>query len=87
MRQPARAGRKPQDGGNFKEASRQVGEMCEKDAAAGTDREAELVRQGLALDWPKYSGGAYRQLEPAGIRKKHWRAAAKQRGRLPESEM
>jgi endonuclease YncB( thermonuclease family) len=53
----------------------------------GTDLAAELVRQGLAIDWPKYSGGAYRHLEPEGIRKKHWRAAAKQQGRLPASEM
>jgi endonuclease YncB( thermonuclease family) len=53
----------------------------------GTDLAAEMVRQGLALDWPKFSGGAYRHLEPEGIRKKHWRAAAKQQGRLPASEM
>ncbi|MGI1663412.1 thermonuclease family protein [Palleronia sp. KMU-117] len=53
----------------------------------GTDLAAEMVRQGLALDWPKYSGGAYRHLEPEGIRKKHWRAAAKQQGRLPASEV
>ncbi|MGI1663416.1 thermonuclease family protein [Palleronia sp. KMU-117] len=53
----------------------------------GTDLAAELVKQGLALDWPKFSGGAYRHLEPEGIRKKHWRAAAKQQGRLPASEM
>jgi endonuclease YncB( thermonuclease family) len=52
----------------------------------GTDLAAEMVRQGLALDWPKYSGGAYRHLEPEGIRKKHWRAAAKQQGRLTASE-
>jgi micrococcal nuclease len=49
----------------------------------GTDLAAELVKQGLALDWPKFSGGAYRHLEPEGIRKKHWRAAAKQQGKLP----
>ncbi|WP_371153103.1 thermonuclease family protein [Jannaschia sp. 2305UL9-9] len=47
----------------------------------GTDLAAELVKQGMAIDWPKYSGGAYRHLEPEGIRKKHWRAAARQRGR------
>ena len=41
----------------------------------GTDIAAELVKQGLALDWPRYSGGEYRQFEPAGIRKKLWRAA------------
>ncbi|MEE4212494.1 MAG: thermonuclease family protein [Parvularcula sp.] len=47
----------------------------------GTDLAAELVRQGLALDWAKYSGGRYRHLEPDGIRKKLWRAAARQQGR------
>ncbi|WP_245601453.1 thermonuclease family protein [Sedimentitalea nanhaiensis] len=48
----------------------------------GTDIAAELVKQGLALDWPKYSGGVYRQFEPDGIRKKLWRAAARQRGKM-----
>jgi endonuclease YncB( thermonuclease family) len=47
----------------------------------GTDLAAELVKQGLALDWAKYSGGRYRHLEPDGIRKKLWRAAARQQGR------
>ena len=51
--------------------------------ADGTDLAAELVKQGLALDWPKFSGGEYAHLEPNGIRKKLWRAAAKQQGRLP----
>lgn len=46
----------------------------------GTDIAAELVRQGLALDWPRFSGGAYAALEPPDARKKLWRAAAKQRG-------
>jgi len=48
----------------------------------GTDVAAELVKQGLALDWPKFSGGEYKHLEPHGIRKKLWRAAAKQQGRM-----
>jgi micrococcal nuclease len=48
----------------------------------GTDIAAELVKQGLALDWPRYSGGEYRQFEPAGIRKKLWRAAARQSGKM-----
>ena len=48
----------------------------------GTDIAAELVRRGLALDWPKFSDGEYRHLEPDGIRMKLWRAAAKQEGRL-----
>lgn len=52
----------------------------------GTDLAAELVRQGLALDWPKFSGGEYRILEPEGIRKKLWRAAAKQQGRLKSAD-
>lgn len=48
----------------------------------GRDIAAELVRQGLALDWPKFSGGEYGHLEPADARKKLWRAAAKQKGKL-----
>jgi len=48
----------------------------------GTDIAAELVKQGLALDWSKFSGGEYRHLEPNGIRKKLWRAAARQQGRM-----
>lgn len=48
----------------------------------GTDVAAELVKQGLALDWPKFSGGAYADLEPHGIRKKLWRAAARQKGNM-----
>ncbi len=47
----------------------------------GRDLAAELVRMGLAIDWPKYSGGRYRHLEPEGIRRKLWRADAKQKGR------
>lgn len=49
----------------------------------GRDLAAELVKLGLALDWPKFSGGKYRHLEPEGVRKKLWRADARQRGRLP----
>lgn len=48
----------------------------------GTDVSAELVKQGLALDWAKFSGGAYRHLEPEGARKKLWRVSAKHQGRL-----
>jgi micrococcal nuclease len=48
----------------------------------GRDLAAELVRCGLALDWPKFSGGKYRHLEPADARRKLWRADARQRGRL-----
>lgn len=48
----------------------------------GTDLAAELVKLGLALDWPKYSGGEYADFEPADIRKKLWRAAARQKGHM-----
>lgn len=48
----------------------------------GTDLAAKLVEQGLALDWAKYSGGAYRHLEPSDVRKKLWRVTAKHQGRL-----
>lgn len=52
----------------------------------GTDIAAVLVEQGLALDWPKFSGGHYRHLEPEGVRKKLWRCAAKHQGRLKSIE-
>ena len=48
----------------------------------GRDLAAELVRIGLALDWPKFSGGKYRHLEPEDARRKLWRADARQRGML-----
>lgn len=48
----------------------------------GRDLSAEMVKSGLALDWPKFSGGKYGHLEPEGSRKKHWKAAAKQRGQM-----
>lgn len=48
----------------------------------GRDLSAEMVKAGLALDWPKFSGGKYGCFEPAGARKKHWKAAAKQRGHM-----
>jgi micrococcal nuclease len=51
----------------------------------GRDLSAEMVKSGMALDWPKFSGGRYRTFEPAGIRKKLWRADARQNGRLPPS--
>jgi endonuclease YncB( thermonuclease family) len=35
----------------------------------GRDIGAELIKQGLALDWTRYSGGRYRHLEPTGIRR------------------
>jgi micrococcal nuclease len=49
----------------------------------GRDLAAELVRSGLALDWPKFSGGKYSHLEPEGARRKMWRIEARQRGRMP----
>ncbi len=48
----------------------------------GTDLSEELVKQGLALDWPRFSNGTYAEFEPAGVRKKLWRVAAKQKGKL-----
>lgn len=48
----------------------------------GSDVAAKLVEKGLALDWPRFSGGAYRHLEPADARRRLWRADAKQKGRM-----
>jgi len=48
----------------------------------GLDLSAELVKEGLAIDWPKFSGGKYRHLEVAGTRKKLWLADARQKGRM-----
>ena len=36
----------------------------------GKDIGAEIIKQGLALDWALFSGGKYRHLEPAGVRGK-----------------
>lgn len=49
----------------------------------GRDLSAEMVRLGHALDWPKYSGGRYRHLEPPDARRRLWRADARQKGRFP----
>jgi endonuclease YncB( thermonuclease family) len=48
----------------------------------GRDLSAEMVKLGLAIDWPKFSKGCYRALEPDGIRKKLWLADARQKGRM-----
>lgn len=48
----------------------------------GRDVSAEMVKLGLAIDWPKFSGGKYRSLELPGARKKLWLADARQKGRL-----
>lgn len=47
----------------------------------GRDLSQEMVKQGLAIDYPKYSGGIYREHEPEGLRKKLWLADARQKGR------
>jgi micrococcal nuclease len=47
----------------------------------GRDLAAELVKFGLALDCPNYSGGRYRHLEPPDARRRLWRAAGRQAGR------
>lgn len=52
----------------------------------GTDLAAELVKQGMALDWPKFSGGFYRHLEPPDARKKLWRCEARMRGNIAAIE-
>ncbi len=36
----------------------------------GRDLGAALIRQGLALDYPHFSGGKYKHLEPKGARRK-----------------
>jgi micrococcal nuclease len=49
----------------------------------GRDLSAEMVKAGMAVDWPKFSRGKYAGLEQPGIRKKLWRCDARQKGRLP----
>jgi micrococcal nuclease len=49
----------------------------------GRDLSAEMVKAGMAIDWPKFSRGKYSGLEPDGIRKKLWRCDARQKGRMP----
>ena len=46
----------------------------------GRDLSAELVKMGLAIDWPKYSGGVYRKLETQDVRRRLWRAHNRQMG-------
>jgi len=48
----------------------------------GRDLSAEMVKMGLAIDWPKFSDGAYRALETPDARKKMWLADARQKGRM-----
>lgn len=49
----------------------------------GRDLSAEMVKAGMAIDWPKFSRGKYSGLEVDGIRKKLWRCEARQKGRMP----
>jgi micrococcal nuclease len=49
----------------------------------GRDLSAEMVKAGLAIDWPKFSRGKYSGIELPGIRKKLWRCDARQKGRMP----
>ncbi len=67
-------------------------EILEKDAHGrtvakctlpdGRDLSAEMVKAGMAIDWPKFSGGLYTALEVPGVRKKLWLADARQKGRM-----
>ena len=50
--------------------------------ADGRDLSAEMVKLGLALDWPKFSGAIYDRFEPPDVRKKLWLADARQKGRI-----
>ncbi|MEY1557539.1 thermonuclease family protein [Yoonia sp. R2331] len=52
----------------------------------GTDLNEEMVKRGLAIDWPKFSGGHYAQFEVEGIRKKLWRCHYRQLGKFFEVE-
>lgn len=52
----------------------------------GRDLSAEMVTAGLAIDWPKFSGGKYRHLEPPDARKRMWRADARQKGKWPPTQ-
>jgi micrococcal nuclease len=48
----------------------------------GRDLSAEMVKAGMAIDWPKFSSGRYAALEVPGIRRKLWLADARQKGRM-----
>ena len=50
--------------------------------ADGRDLSAEMVKLGLAIDWPKFSGGKYQKLETPDARKKLFLADARQNGRM-----
>jgi len=48
----------------------------------GRDLSAEMVKIGLAIDWPKFSNGQYSDLGVPDVRKKLWLADARQKGRM-----
>lgn len=48
----------------------------------GKDLSAEMVKLGLALDWPKFSKGVYAHLETADARKRLFLADARMKGRM-----
>ena len=48
----------------------------------GRDLSAELVKMGLAIDWPKFSGGKYKHMETPGVRRRLWLADARQAGKM-----
>lgn len=48
----------------------------------GRDLSAEMVKRGWAIDWPKFSGGAYADLESPDLRRKLFLADARQKGRM-----
>jgi micrococcal nuclease len=50
----------------------------------GRDLSAEMVKQGMALDWRKFSQGRYRQFEPENIRQKLWLVDARQKKLMPQ---
>ncbi len=58
---------------------RTVAKCCLPD---GRDLSAEMVKLGLAIDWPRFSNGKYRSLEMPNARKKLWLADARQKGRM-----
>lgn len=48
----------------------------------GSDLSAEMVKLGMAIDWPKFSCGVYQKFEVRDVRKKLWLADARQKGRM-----
>ncbi len=48
----------------------------------GRDLSEEMVSLGLAIDWPKFSGGRYAKFEVHDARKRMFLADARQKGRM-----